>query len=102
MIHDASVNDQFNQDKRFYMENFQKGCDNRIEGLEDVLFVLGNEKDVKRDEYKVAFINKFASNQEDEAPKMTVHKAAPKMPIQTSSSSSSSGKMSPIPAAQRL
>ena len=58
VIPEVSVNDQLNQDKMLYMENFQKGGDNRIEGLEDVMFVLGNEKDVKRDEYKVVFINK--------------------------------------------
>ena len=96
MLNAASVNDQLSQDKRPYIENFQKGRDNRIEGFEDGLFVFANSKDVKRNDYKVSLLNEW----KDEAPQTAVHKGPPTTPSQTSSSSSSSGKMSPIPVAQ--
>ena len=82
MLNAASVNDQLNQDKQLYMENFQKGGDKRIEGFEDVLFVFANSKDVKRDDYKVSLLNEW----KDEAPTMAVHKGPPTTPCHTSSS----------------
>ena len=40
MYPDDLVNAQLNQEKTLYMETFQRGGDNQIVGLKDVLFVI--------------------------------------------------------------
>ena len=86
-------NGQLNQEKKSYLENFKNGVDNRIEDLDDVLFVL--ENDVKRDDYKVAKMNTLP-----EAQRRTVCKSALPVPAKAGSSSSSGKTASnPYPGA---